>query len=230
MADATDGSGGKATGPEIRLRCRCGKVCGCAAGVTPRSVNRAICYCEDCQAFAHHLKRSDLLDARGGTDIVQLPPAAITILQGQDHIAGVRLAPKGLFRWYAMCCNSPLGNMVSPSIPFVGIVTAAFDLADATPDQIFGKPIGAIKGEFAIGEAPAGSRGIRLPILIRSVTKVVSWRLAGRAWPHPFFDRTSGEPIFPVTTLAPDGRNALRPLCGPKPKRACPRNSTGQAT
>lgn len=187
MADTKDDSGGKAAAPDVQLRCRCGNVRGRASGVTARSVNRAICYCDDCQAFAHHLSRSDLLDAQGGSDIVQLPPAAISILQGHEHIAGLRLAPKGLYRWYATCCSTPLGNTVSPAIPFIGIVTAAFDLAGATVDQTFGKPVGAIKGEFAIGEAPAGSRGIRFPILARSIAKVLGWKLSGLTWPHPFF-------------------------------------------
>ena len=36
------------------------------------TVNRVVCYCDDCQAFLHYLKRADLLDAHGGTDIVQV--------------------------------------------------------------------------------------------------------------------------------------------------------------
>ena len=35
-----------------------------------------VCYCDDCQAFLHYLGRADLLDALGGTDIVQMAPAA----------------------------------------------------------------------------------------------------------------------------------------------------------
>ena len=199
------------------LRCRCGAVRGRAVGVSPRAVNRAICYCDDCQAFAHHLGRPDLLDPQGGTNIVQLAPASLAILQGHDRVSGVRLTPKGLYRWTATCCNTPLGNMVSPAIPFVGVVTRSFDLADRSAEQVFGKPVGAIRGEYAIGEPPAGSRGIGLWIMTRSVGKVLRWRLAGKTWPHPFFDRASRKPMYPVTSLSPEQRQALRPLCGPKP-------------
>lgn len=218
----TDGEVRLADKPEagehnIELRCRCGTVRGSAAGIAHRSVNRAVCYCDDCQAFAHHLKRSDLLDAIGGSDIVQVAPASLRIEQGRDRIAGVKLTPKGLFRWYATCCNTPLGNTVSPAIPFVGVLVSTFDFGNKTPDQTFGKPIGAIKGEYATGESPAGSRGIRLPIMLRSIAKVLGWRLTGKTWPHPFFDRGSGKPIYSVTVLSPEQREALRPLCGPKP-------------
>ena len=39
------------------LRCHCGKVEGHVADAAPKTVNHAICYCDDCQAFAHHLRR-----------------------------------------------------------------------------------------------------------------------------------------------------------------------------
>ena len=198
---------------QAELRCRCGQVRGSLANPAQRTVNRVVCYCEDCQAFAHHLGRADLLDAQGGSDIVQVAPAALTFVQGQHHIAGVRLTPKGLFRWYARCCNTPVGNMLTPRIPFVGVVAQAFD----KPDELFGKPVGAILGKHAIGGAPAGSAGIRLPILLRAVSLVLGWRLRGKAWPHPFFARDTGKPIYPLSALSPEQREALRPLCGPHP-------------
>src|ERR1700757_5235893 len=92
------------------LRCRCGQVRGFVADASPDAVNRVVCYCEDCQAFAHQLGRADLLDAQGGSDIVQVAPASLTFIKGQNRIAGLRLTPKGLFRWHATCCNTPVGN------------------------------------------------------------------------------------------------------------------------
>ena len=201
----------------VELRCRCGAVRGEASNVAAHTVNRAICFCDDCQAFAHYLGRADLLNGQGGSDIVQLPPASLKIDLGREKIAGIKLTPTGLIRWYAKCCNTPLGNTVSPGIPFVGVLVSSFNLESHMPDRAFGSPIGSIKGEYAIGEAPAGSRGIRLPIMLRSIAKVLGWRLAGKAWPHPFFDRASGKPIYPVTVLLPEQRKALRPLCGPMP-------------
>ena len=119
------------------------------------SVNRIVCYCDDCQAFAHQIGRADLLDPQGGSDIVQLAPAALSFTQGQHHIVGLRLKPNGLYRWYASCCNTPVGNTLTPRIPFVGLLAPAFD--KARWDEAVGEPSGAIFGKFAVGEPPPGS-------------------------------------------------------------------------
>ena len=199
------------------LRCRCGQVRGIVADASPDAVNRVVCFCEDCQAFAHQLDRADLLDANGGSDIVQVAPASLTFLQGQHHISGLRLTPKGLFRWYASCCKTPVGNTVSPAIPFVGIVVQAFDGGAQRADAVFGKPIGAIFAKYSIGDSPVGSKGISLSLMARAIRMVLGWRLRGRTWPHPFFARETGAPIYPVTVLSQPQREALRPLCGPHP-------------
>ncbi|XYH92921.1 hypothetical protein ACMHYB_34315 [Sorangium sp. So ce1128] len=52
------------------------------------------------------------------------------------------------------------------------------------------------------------------------IWKFLGWKLGGKAWPHPFFDRASGNPKHPVTVLSQAERDALRPLCGPRPASA----------
>jgi len=200
------------------FRCRCGEVRGRLANASPRAVNRVICYCDDCQAFAHHLGRADLLDVQGGSDIVQVAPASLTFVQGQDRIAGLRLTPKGLFRWYARCCNTPVGNTISPAIPFVGIIAQAFDNGAQHPDDVFGRPIGAIMGTYAIGNPPTGSAGVGLSLMARAILVVLRWRVRGEAWPHPFFQRETRAPIYPAIVLSHSQRESLRRFCGPHPK------------
>jgi hypothetical protein len=199
------------------LRCRCGEVTGTVNNASAEAVNHIVCYCDDCQAFAHQLGRADLLDAKGGSDIVQLAPATLSFTKGKDRIAGMRLSPKGLYRWHTTCCNTPVGNTLGPAIPFVGIVTQAFDTGAQRADQMFGAPAGAILGKYAIGEPPPGSTRLNLPLLLRAIGKVLGWRLRGRTWPHPFFRKGEPKPIYPVTVLSPEQREALRPFCGPKP-------------
>jgi hypothetical protein len=183
--------------------------------VSPRSVNRVICYCDDCQAYAHQLGRADLLNAKGGSDIVQVAPAALSFTKGQDRIAGLRLTPKGLYRWHATCCNTPVGNTLSPAVPFVGIPVQSFDAP--RPDDVFGAPMGAIQGKFAVGEPPAGSTGFNLLLILRAIARVLGWRLGGKTWPHPFFARETGAPTYPVTVIAREQREALGAFCGPRP-------------
>jgi hypothetical protein len=205
---------------DAELRCRCGEVRGWASDASPRTVNRVVCYCDDCQAFLHHLGRADLLDDHGGTDIVQVAPASLAFHRGAERIAGVRLSPKGLHRFYATCCNTPLGNTVGPSIPFVGVMAQAFEGSARGPDDLFGPPLGAILGRFAVGTPPAGSTRMNYPLFLRAIRMVLGWRVTGKAWPHPFFDRATRAPVHPVRALSRAERDALRPLCGPSPTAA----------
>src|SRR5215475_4480823 len=76
------------------LSCRCREVRGLVTSVSPYTVNRVVCYCDDCQAFLHHLGRAELLDAQGGTDIIQIAPASLSFGQGEERIVGLRLAPR----------------------------------------------------------------------------------------------------------------------------------------
>jgi hypothetical protein len=158
-----------------------------------------------------------LLDAHGGSDIVQLAPASLTFVQGQDRIVGLRLTPKGLFRWYTSCCHTPVGNTLSPAIPFVGIIALGFAHGAQRPDDVFGKPVGAIMGKFAIGDPPADSKRLNFRLLLRAIRMVLGWRLRGRVWPHPFFGRDTRAPIYPLTVLSQSEREVLRRLCGPHP-------------
>ena len=80
----------------LALQCQCGTVRGRAIRVYPVDGTRVVCYCRDCQAFAHALNAAErVLDAQGGTDIYQLPPARLQIHQGHDQIRCLRLSSKG---------------------------------------------------------------------------------------------------------------------------------------
>lgn len=106
---------------DLRLRCACGKLGGSAVGVTPSSVCRVICYCDDCQALARFLGRSDILDAWGGADIVQLAPSKLRVTGELSALQCVRLSAKGMHRWYCGECKTPLGNTLTAGVPFVGL-------------------------------------------------------------------------------------------------------------
>jgi hypothetical protein len=194
-----------------RFACRCGTVRGSVAKATPRSVNRVLCYCADCQAFAQALGRPDLLDARGGSDVIQVAPARMTIEAGHAQVAALRLTERGLHRFHATCCGTPLGNAPGPSIPVIGIPRPAFDVDGQDPDALFGPPSGTAYGESATGEGPPIRKGVSPGVLARILLKVIGWRLSGRGWPHPFFDRATGRAVFPVHVLPPERREALRP-------------------
>jgi hypothetical protein len=206
---------------DVELACRCGEIHGWARGVSPSTVNRAICYCDDCQAFLHHIERADLLDAYGGTDVVQVAPQTVTFDRGTERIVGLRLTPKGLYRWYASCCKTPLGNTLSPSLPFIGMATEVFRGApDASRrDALFGSVRGAVNAKYATGVVPEGSTKIYqgMGLLVHMLRLMLGWKFSGKTWPHPFFDRATRAPSRPLTTLSPDEREAPRAKCGPSP-------------
>ncbi|AKU98164.1 hypothetical protein AKJ09_04828 [Labilithrix luteola] len=140
---------------DVAVRCRCGEVQGRLRGVAPSKVNRVVCYCGDCQAFLHWLDRADLLDPQGGSDIVQFAPSSLTFERGAKRIVGMRLSAKGLSRWYASCCKTPLGNTVSPAVPFIGLLRQAVPELSTASDQaaVFGRAF-PVQGKSAIGKPP----------------------------------------------------------------------------
>jgi hypothetical protein len=202
---------------EVELSCRCGAVHGRVVDVAPTTVNRIVCYCADCQAYVHQLHRSDVLDAHGGSDIVQLAPAAVSFDRGSEQIRGLRLSEKGLHRFYASCCNTPLANTVGPALPFVGMVAQTFVVEGLGGlDAVVGEPRGRVYGQHAVGTPPAGSTSINVPLIARLVWSMLKWRVRGQGTPNPFFDSQTRKPLFPIVTLSLAERDALRPLCGPR--------------
>jgi hypothetical protein len=176
-----------------------------------------VCYCDDCQAYAHYLGRTDLLDAHGGTDIVQVAPASLSFDRGADRIVGLRLTPRGLFRWHASCCKTPLGNTLGPGIPFVGIVVQAFNAGGCRAEDVFGRPVAAAWSKYAIGGLPEGAKEANVRLIARAMRLVLGWRLRGKTWPNPYFERATRKPNRPLSILSGTEREALRPLCGPHP-------------
>jgi hypothetical protein len=167
----------------------------------------------------HYLGRPDLLDEHGGTDVVQVPPNMIAYDRGLEQIVGMRLSKKGMYRWYASCCKTPLGNTIVPAVPFIGLPLEIFRSASDAQriEDVFGKPRSRVMGKFAVGGAPEGSTGFPLRALAQALTKVLGWKLTGKTWPHPYFDEVTRAPKYPVTVLQPQDREALRAKCGPNP-------------
>ncbi len=158
---------------EHKLSCSCGAVNGTIT--IPKVFNRVICYCKDCQAFAHHLGAADrVLDDKGGTDIIQMPSAALSFDTGIEHVKCLRLSPKGLFRWYAACCNTPLSNILpNPKSAFIGILTTVLEAERLNAD--FGRITCVYKGNSAVGEAKPGDYG-----LVRTILTALQIILIGR--------------------------------------------------
>jgi hypothetical protein len=191
------------------LQCRCGTVKGYLSHTTP--VNRCVCYCRDCQAFAHFLGKADeILDAQGGTDVVQTRPANLTFTHGQDALACMRLTPKGLLRWYAACCNTPIGNTVANyRMPFVGLVHSCLESTGPSLDQSFGPVRARVNTKSAKGEVPSGSGGMMSAIL-PFIALVARPLIDGSYKRTPFFSADTGAPIVTPKVISRGERERLK--------------------
>ncbi|MEL7488619.1 MAG: DUF6151 family protein, partial [Pseudomonadota bacterium] len=122
--------------PDISVGCACGAVEGVIRDATPDRGTHCVCYCKDCQAFAHYLDCTDeMLNAEGGTAIYQTLPSRVDFSKGADRLACVQVTENGIYRWYADCCKSPIGNTAqSDKLPFVGLIAISIG-RKATPQE-----------------------------------------------------------------------------------------------
>lgn len=177
----------------IALKCQCGAVTGKAHNISANKGNRIVCYCDDCQAFAHHLGAAETaLDAHGGSDIFQTPPTNIKIETGAELIKSLRLTPKGLTRWYSECCQTPIANTMSAKMPFSGLISTFMedDFAASTgPVRIH------VMGQFAKKGLPTEkyNEGFPRNITLRIMRQLIGWKLTGKNKPNPFYK--NGLPI-----------------------------------
>lgn len=206
----------------VSLKCRCGALRGTVEDVPRSGWARVVCLCDDCQAYAHYLGRaSDVLDANGGTDIYPVAPASLKITRGLEHLKCLRLTGKGMLRWYAGCCKTPIANSAPyAQVPHNGVVHVIMDHAadGTTRDAALGPIRYRIFGKFGIGKLPPGTLDkASLPVVLGTIGFLLGGFLRRRYQPSPFFDPKTGQPSVTPYVLTTPEREALRPLCGPKP-------------
>lgn len=187
----------------LPLKCQCGKVHGNASNATPSSGNRVVCCCVDCQAFAEHLGRAtDTLDEFGGTELFQVSQSQLTIARGAENLRVVRLTEKGMLRWYTNCCNTPIGNTINASMPFIGIIHTFIDTPNR--DEVLGPIRAVVQTQYAKGTPtyPKHSAKFPLGITLRIVRKMLMWKIQGKNKPSAFFG-DDGQPVVKPTIANP---------------------------
>jgi hypothetical protein len=194
------------------VRCQCGALRGQLESTGIH--NRIICYCTDCRAFARYLgKASEVLDEQGGTEILQVAQSRLRFLQGEDRLAAIRLSDKGMVRWYASCCGTPMGNtMANPKMSFIGLVHTCLD--QGRMDEDFGTNVAVVNTDTALGNPKPKQRGL-LGVVARFLWIVVASRISGRYRKSPLFNG-SGLPqvapkILPAEELA-NLKSAISPF------------------
>lgn len=174
-----------------------GRVQGVAKGVSPAAGLRVVCYCKDCQAFARFRKRVDVLDQAGGTDVFQTPPRRIKITAGTNAVRCLRVGTQEVYRWYADCCRTPIGNAMGPRVPMIGVIHCFMDhQADGRPrDVVLDPPLCRIFEHSAVPPLPpTAPPPLALGVSLRRISKLLVWSVRGFARPNPFFDDSTGAP------------------------------------
>jgi hypothetical protein len=190
------------------IRCQCGAFE--AAVLHPERGTRAVCYCRDCQAFAHFLGLpKGMLDSAGGTDIVAVRPEYVQFLRGGEKLACMSLSKNGTLRWYTSCCRTPVGNTPrNYRQPHVGLIHSCLTSHGVSMDNSFGPVrmhINVKSAKERPGESPVlGNAAATLRYL-----GAMAWsRLSGRYRVNPFFE-SNGRPRVEPHVLGPTERAAL---------------------
>lgn len=194
----------------IALSCRCGRLKGM---VHPQGrVNRCICYCDDCQAFARFLEcQEEVLDDFGGTEIVHLSQGEVSVSEGREHLACMRLTERGTLRWYASCCSTPVANTLpNRNIPVAGLVASCLDAEPVSLDAAFGPIAMQVFTKFALQAPAPKTRGL-VPGLARVLRIFLRARLHGAHRRSPFFHADTGKPIVVPTVLGKNERAQVKP-------------------
>jgi len=196
-----------------RISCQCGTVQGQVENITPSSSNHLTCHCKYCSGFAVHLGKAErLVDDSGASDLLQVAPWSLRFISGQDNIRALRFSEKGPLRWYASCCDTPLGITLARRFPpFCALVVQNLGFQNGGPPPV-------IFNAFCehVAEKARCSRGGRLPALriaARLAKQAVKGGISLKWRDNPFLDLRGGQAMAEVKILSPEEReNAFAPL------------------
>ena len=140
-----------------------------------------------------------MLDKFGGTDIYQMPISQVEITKGVERMNCIKLKPKGLIRWYAGCCRTPIGNTISSNIPFIGVIHSFMDDAGVRD-----KNIGLVHEYMCTKDSCLAERKktSSFKIIVRILLKMLVWKVKGLNKPSSFFD--SNGPVSTPLLIEPN--------------------------
>ena len=141
---------------------------------------------------------------------MQTQPNKVRFTDGVEHLRCMRLSDQGMLRWYAGCCNTPIGNtMPNFKNAFVGMVDACVASDGASFDEVFGPVAMVVNTKWATGEPKPKGFGLAGAI-VKIFGMLVKGRLTGSYKSSPFFDAASGAPSVEPRVLSSEEREELR--------------------
>lgn len=188
-----------AAGRDTPFSCTCGQLTGTILNLSPETGVHARCFCADCRAAEVHLGQPD--PGQDGVGLFQLSPDQVRFDRGQEHLAVMRIYPKGIMRWHAKCCGAPLFNTTSsPKVYFATMRTSRL------PDPSI---LGPVRVRAFVPKPGGGTRHEHAMILVRRVlSHSITALLSGQWRKTPFFDPNSRAPVRSPRILSSDERKA----------------------
>jgi hypothetical protein len=183
------------------LQCKCGRLSGSIARAA--KLTRVACYCRDCQAYAYALGNPEtILDALGGTDIVATLQQWVRFTKGTEALACLSLSERGLLRWYASCCNTPIANTGrDPQVSYIGLVHTCLGEAPISLEAAFGPTRAQVNTKHAKGRIASSALGM-LTSVARIFSAVALARIDGTYKQSPFFVAGEGRPVVAPRVLS----------------------------
>ena len=179
--------------PVHSLRCRCGTFQGCVQRST--SAVRAVCYCRDCQAYARFLGTPCVTDENGGTEVLASLPRHVRLTSGLEVLSCLSLSERGLLRWYASCCGTPIGNTPrNRKLPYVGLVHSCLESGASSIASSFGTRRVTVNTQSARGTVHSTPVATTLA-MVGLLTPALLDRLSGGYRDNAFFAADTGAPI-----------------------------------
>jgi hypothetical protein len=187
-----------------KIQCRCGQLEG---QLSTGSTMRFVCYCRDCQAYAHALGNSaHVLDERGGTDVIATVQQHLHFTKGVESLACLSLSGRGIYRWYASCCNTPIGNTArDPRLSYIAVVHSCLGESVAALDAEFGTQRIPVNTKRTKGKRGYGTASAMISVA-RLIGSVVRARMNGSWKNSPFFESGGTRPIIAPQVLDAEER------------------------
>jgi hypothetical protein len=191
-----------------RFQCQCGAVTG-EVDHPERSV-RAVCYCSDCQTYAHLLGHPErVLDELGGTDVIATQSSNVRFTSGTQALTCLSLSPGGLLRWYASCCGTPIANTPRDwKLPYAGLVHTCLRQPEPM-ERSFPRVQLRVNTKRARARPPRDNSVAGMVSFARVVLGLVASRLRGGYRASPFF-RADGSPVADVAVAPRERVDAAR--------------------
>jgi hypothetical protein len=179
----------------FKFHCHCGSLNGEMA--EPQKAIRGICYCRDCQTYAHFLgKPRTILDSSGGTDVIATLAKYVSFKGSTKSLACLSLTENArLLRWYATCCNTPIANTLrNHRMPYVGLIHSCLGVNAAELDKAFSQVQLHLNVESATTPPNAVPIG-KLAALSKYVPALILSRVSGSYRHSPFFEGNDRRPV-----------------------------------